>query len=204
MTTTAAAMNAIESQQICSSCEQAIRHGIGNLDHVPGLIRRIIHEELWRERKVETGEIVKLNSFRELITAKRFRGWNENPEKIEAIIRNDVEALALWREAMKPRQGERTDLVDNINDVPTEKGTSRAYTVARLQKQHPELFERVKAGELSANKAAIEAGFRKVKTPYEQLCSWWRRADIDERRQFVQEQRDTLATMFAGEAGIDD
>jgi hypothetical protein len=33
------------------------------------------------------------------------------------------------------------------------------------------LFERVVAGELSANAAAIEAGFRKVKTPLEQVMA---------------------------------
>ncbi len=63
-----------------------------------------------------------------------------------AIIRDDPEALAAWREAMK-EQGKRNDLVDNVNEVTADKGNSRSYTVSRLQKQRPDLFERVKAGE---------------------------------------------------------
>lgn len=36
-------------------------------------------------------------------------------------------------------------------------GTSRAYTLSRLQKERPDLFARVAAGELSAHRAAVEA-----------------------------------------------
>jgi len=47
------------------------------------------------------------------------------------------------------------------DNVITRQGNSRAYTLDRLKRQAPELFERVISGELSANAAAIEAGFRK-------------------------------------------
>ncbi len=67
-------------------------------------------------------------------------------QRAKAIIRDDPEALAAWREAMK-EQGKRNDLVDNVNEVTADKGNSRSYTVSRLQKQRPDLFERVKAGE---------------------------------------------------------
>jgi hypothetical protein len=40
-------------------------------------------------------------------------------------------------------------------------GTSSTYTIARLKRDNPELAERVVNGELSANKAAIQAGFRR-------------------------------------------
>ena len=43
-------------------------------------------------------------------------------------------------------------------------GSTRAdVTVARLKRDHPELAKRVESGELSANAAAIEAGFRKAR-----------------------------------------
>ena len=38
-------------------------------------------------------------------------------------------------------------------------GTSRAYVLARLDRDRPDLAQRVRNGELSANAAAIEAGF---------------------------------------------
>lgn len=89
--------NPIEAHQICSTCEQAIRHGLGDLKYVPGLIKRIISEELWRVRKVETGDIVELKSFRELIVGKFPRGWDADLGQVEALLKDDAEALALWR-----------------------------------------------------------------------------------------------------------
>ena len=49
--------------------------------------------------------------------------------------------------------------VDNINKRPD--GTSKDATLRRLRKDYPELHKRVLAGELSANAAALEAGFRR-------------------------------------------
>jgi len=51
---------------------------------------------------------------------------------------------------------------DNV--ISSEQGNSRAYTLTRLKREAPELFKRVVDGELSANAAAIEAGFRKKLT----------------------------------------
>jgi uncharacterized protein (UPF0128 family) len=39
-------------------------------------------------------------------------------------------------------------------------GRGKDYTLARLDRDHPDLAKQVRAGELSANQAAIEAGFR--------------------------------------------
>jgi len=47
-------------------------------------------------------------------------------------------------------------------------GRGRAYTLARLDRDGlDELAERVRSGELSANAAAIEAGWRKPSTPFD-------------------------------------
>jgi hypothetical protein len=47
---------------------------------------------------------------------------------------------------------------DSVDD--DQRGTDRSYTIRRLKRDKPELAERVIRGELSANAAAIEAGFR--------------------------------------------
>jgi hypothetical protein len=48
--------------------------------------------------------------------------------------------------------------------IPTSSvGRGKAYDLARLQRDRPDLHKRVVAGELSANKAMIIAGFRKQK-----------------------------------------
>lgn len=46
-------------------------------------------------------------------------------------------------------------------------GTSKEYAYRRLARGRPDLLARVRKGELSANAAMIEAGFRKVPTPLE-------------------------------------
>lgn len=58
------------------------------------------------------------------------------------------------------------------------------HTLARLDRDKPELAEKVRAGELSANAAAIEAGFRHKPTPLETLQRAWRKANPDERAAF--------------------
>jgi hypothetical protein len=71
----------------------------------------------------------------------------------------------------KSRQGERTDLKP-INFLYEEKigiqevaptGTSSEAAHRRLRKDRPDLHERVLTGELTANAAMIEAGFRKAR-----------------------------------------
>jgi hypothetical protein len=158
-------MNAIENEQLCSQCVQAFMHGSDRLGSVPGLIKGIIETEAWRERKVQTGRIIKLDSFRDLIVLPPLEGWGEDPTKIEAVIRNEAEVLALWEKAIqgnagRPSNERQPKSVDNINRLSST-GTSRAYTVTRLKSQHPKLFEQVKAGKMSANAAAMKAGFRK-------------------------------------------
>ena len=50
--------------------------------------------------------------------------------------------------------------VDNINST-MKGGTGTTYTLRRLARDAPELLDRIEAGELTVNQAAIEAGIRK-------------------------------------------
>lgn len=64
----------------------------------------------------------------------------------------------------RPKKGEGKG--DNIT---FSRGTTgRAYILARLDRDRPDLAEKVRAKKLSANAAAIEAGFRKRPSPFEQ------------------------------------
>lgn len=63
-------------------------------------------------------------------------------------------------------------------------GTARHYTVGRLRRDRPDLADRVERRELSANAAAIEAGFRRPRSAFSDLCAAWRRASGDDRARF--------------------
>jgi len=167
-------LNDIEKGQLCQSTIEALYEATGGLRHFPGLLKKIISNKAW-ERRINKGRVIELSSLRELITEKPIRGWGEDPKKVEAVIKDDPECLALYREAMKC-QGERTDLLDNIKEVESPGGTSKAYTCERLKRVAPKLFEEVKAGRMSANAAAIQAGIRKKPTAEEQCVKAFRKS----------------------------
>lgn len=88
----------------------------------------------------------------------------------------------LRAKAGRPPKGDACN-ADNIRISRNEHGTSRKVTEARLRRDHPALYEAVQRGELSANAAAIEAGFRKKLTPFEIACKQIPKLTDAERRQ---------------------
>ena len=160
-------LNEIERGELCQSTIESLYEATGGLRQFPALLKKVIATRAWKRRTVH-GKVVELSSLRELITAKPVSGWGEDPSKVEAVIRDDPEALAAFREAMK-HQGERTDLSDNITEVesPSATGTSRAYSIARVQRQcDADTVAAVMAGEMSPNAALVKAGVRENRQVY--------------------------------------
>jgi hypothetical protein len=89
------------------------------------------------------------------------------------------EAIRLGKHGGDRRSEEARDQPSNRSLIKA--GTNTAYTLARLRRDHPELAERVADGELSANAAAIEAGFRRRLTPFEQIVRLLPKLTADER-----------------------
>ena len=83
-------------------------------------------------------------------------------------------------------------IADNISNSTDKKrehphGTSKDYTLRRLARAgRNDLLGRIESGELSANKAAIEAGFRRKPTPLEQVMKLLDKLDPGELRQIVE------------------
>lgn len=133
-------------------------HGLGA---VPNAVKNVIRDDMWRERIVSaTGQHVTFSSFAAFVTAAPLEGLGASLGQLRDICRSDPEALDAIDRATAGRQGERTDLVDNIHEVQRPSGTGSAAALRRLRKDRPDLHARVLAGELSPNAAAIEAGFR--------------------------------------------
>ena len=182
-------MNAIENEEVCASADKAMRWGGEAIAHIPGLIKRIIELKAWRVRQVRTEGTIELNSLRELITEKPLKGWGTTIEKVQKYIEHDPDLLVMFRKEtlIKPDEQDRGNRFvcrdpDNISTSTNEKyGTSKAYTLDRLQHQAPELYEEVKAGKLSANAAAIKAGFRKKDTPLEAAIKAFNKLSEKER-----------------------
>lgn len=141
----------------------ALRSGDHGLKTVPGLLRRVLAEESWRDFVTQRGEHVHHDRFADFVVAQPLRGIGASVELVRRVVADDIEAVDLLDQALKDgaRPGARTDLVDNINEVAaTPRGTSKAYALRRLRKDAPELHADVLAGRLSAHRAMIQAGLR--------------------------------------------
>jgi len=169
-------LNEIEHGQLCQSTIESLYAATGGLKHFPGLLKKIIRYRSW-ERRVDRGKVFELSGLRELITAKPIRGWGEDPKKVEAVIRDDPEALAMYRDAMVEKPGKPTAqgvLINNniINKntghtaVPIQ-GTSRSYSISRVQRECDEkTVAAVMSGEMSPHAALVKAGIREDRQIY--------------------------------------
>lgn len=88
------------------------------------------------------------------------------------------------------RQGRRTDLVYNVNEVDkpkAAKGNSRLYIEERLQRDHPKIWKGYLNGEYrSARQAGMAAGFIcDSHDPVKRLKSNWAKATKEQRAEFL-------------------
>jgi hypothetical protein len=158
-------LNEIERAQLCQTTIESLYEATGGLKQFPALLKKVISTKAWERRTVH-GKVVELGSLRELITAKPVSGWGEDPSKVEAVIRDDPEALAAFREAMKAVN--QHDLPgDNVTGQHIATGNSRAYSISRVQREcEPEMVAAVMSGEMSANAALVKAGVRENRQVY--------------------------------------
>jgi hypothetical protein len=173
-------LNEVEKGQLCQSTIESLYEATGGMKQFPGLLKKIIATKAW-ERRISKGKVVELSSLRELITEKPVRGWGEDIETVRAVIASDVVCCQMFDEAITQKHGgdrksKDAIKIDNVKLDPST-GNSKAYTLSRLKRENEELFEAVVAGELSANAAAIKAGFRKKPTDAETCVKSWRKTD---------------------------
>lgn len=161
-------LNEIERGQLAITTVQCFTGAVGHLSNLPGLIKKVIRERVW-ERRSHHGRIIELPNLRALVTEKPIRGWGQDPKKIEAVIKDDAEALAAFREEMD-RQGNNQhtkSINNNVMDARLVQGNSRAYSIARVQKScPPELVAKVMSGEMSPNAALVKSGVRENRQFY--------------------------------------
>lgn len=157
------------------------------LDHLPTTIARILETEAWRDREID-GKRMCNGTFREFIVSPPLKGcgWEKQIPAIEKVLAvKDLDVLRRWREAMTQHGGKHDNVM--LEQAKTVQGNSLSYTLSRLLREHPKLYKRVIAGELSANAAAIEAGFRKRSTPIEQIRKLLPKLTSEQRAQLRRE-----------------
>ena len=158
-------LNELEKAELSMLTIQCFTGLSGRLSNFPGLLKKLIEERVW-ERRVYHGRLIELPNLRALITEKPLNGWGEDPKKIEAVIKDNAEVLAMFRAEMVGEHGgdRRSEGINHYNvmvDRATQ-GNSRAYSIDVVQRKcDPETVAEVLAGTISPNAALQRAGIRK-------------------------------------------
>lgn len=190
----------IELGQLCSYARQAMCRADSGLSNFPKMLRTIIEERAWEHRaEVDndgdpTGRYFDLPNLRALIETSPHEGWGEDPKKIEALIKDDAEVLAMYREAMKLENQHDKPKQDTTNSSKrnTLQGTTRAYSISVVQRECDQAtIARVLSGELSPNAALVQAGLRENRQVY--LSKDPTAAAEKVRKQFGQEYAEAFA-----------
>jgi hypothetical protein len=145
---------------VVRSVAQSLLRGGAALRTIPTGVKTLIERDAWRHFTTEAGHEVRHDRFEDFVTTAPLEGLGATVEQLERLCADDVEASHALRSALKRQAGRGSKSTNNISRN-TIQGTARAYTLDRLSREAPDLYEEVKAKNLSANAAAIKAGFRK-------------------------------------------
>jgi len=145
--------------ELVTALFQAVEHGQSRISSVPGLLKQVIRENAWQRYVLPQSSVVHTySSFKVFAEECLFA----TIEDLEAICkgRGDMEALSLLTEVTKGKQGQRNDLVNNVNEVVRPQGNTSTYALRRLRKDREDLHAKVTSGEMTTNAAMVQAGFR--------------------------------------------
>lgn len=156
---------------------RSIKEGAASLENIPGLIRQVIEEEMWREHlHQETGEVFTFDNFKEFVTASPPQGLGTHVATLIRLCADDPLVVDMIDEAVQFTPPELSAISHYVKSENGDQqhdgrkyiatGTSRQAGLRKLR-QHAEtnpkveqLRQAVLAGEMSINKALIESGLR--------------------------------------------
>ena len=142
----------------------AIRYGGSSLADVPILVIKVVEGDLWRRFRSPAGDVEHC-SFEEFVIKPKPGGLGSTVSMLQDLCRSNKAALAAIDKAtQRPRGGGRNQHtvchVDNVHEAERPSGNSESAALRRLRKDRPDLLAEVLENRLSANAAAIKAGFR--------------------------------------------
>lgn len=164
-----------EADTVVDALGKAMLDGKAGLSSVPGLVLRVIDEELWRERViVRTGEVVRFDRFSDFVSTPPLEGLGadlatlkrmcaDNPRVLDALDQVSVAGPGnvTGNNQYTVEQSGIDNNIHNSKDRESPTGTSREAALRKLRKDRPDLHQRVLNEELTPHAAMIEAGFRK-------------------------------------------
>lgn len=151
--------------QVVAELKYMLNRGRNESDSIAALLRRIIDGQIWRGYASEsTGMKRGYPSFRQFVTDDlKIKKIDTLVGLVESVDTRVAEsAKRLWLEELpddSPRRGEvgKGRTLDRSNSELTDHRTQSGL-ISRLKRDHPHLAQQVIDGELTATKAAREAG----------------------------------------------
>ncbi|MBI1878852.1 MAG: hypothetical protein HYR94_11640 [Chloroflexi bacterium] len=156
---------------------RSIREGVASLDNIPGLIRQVIEEDMWRAHLDEkTGEVFQFDSFKAFTETYPPDGLGTNTATLIRLCADDPLVVDLIDDTIQFTGGDVHEITYAVKDeigahqqeskkyIAT--GASRQAGLRKLRKHADsdpkvnELRQAVLAGKMSINKALIQAGLR--------------------------------------------
>lgn len=140
----------------------ALHNGTAGLAAFPIFIIEVIDDGAWKvvAKPDPSAKPDEFKTFEEWSLAAPPTGLGvESRKKLQDIVKKTVAEVPV-RNALKGKSGPKPGDSSRNNVTGTVTGNRRDYTLERLERERPDLLERVEAKELSPNAAAIQAGFR--------------------------------------------
>lgn len=136
---------------------------VGGDEHLfaqlPLMVAEAIRGRVWEQTADRKGE--KFTTFEAFVEHPLWQGLDSTVDDLLAFCRKSPDTQALIREAVSAAGHVGRPEAGKGNNVTfSDRGNAATYTLRRLKRDRPELAEKVVRGELTANAAAIEAGFR--------------------------------------------
>lgn len=158
-------------KKVLQDAQECLSRGEGAFGALPSVVKSMIRDEVWKHLTDKNGEC--FADFPSFVEYKLWWGLETRYDRLIEFCKDDAECRQMLLEQMPVAgpeeggapQGNQNAAKDKNNrdniKVESHRGTSAPHTLKRLKRDNPELAERVVNGELSANAAAIEAGFRR-------------------------------------------
>jgi len=154
----------MSQHDVIQSLQQAISNGSKELfDVVPCVLRRVIEDRLWEQRRDRNGELFR--TFESFVTHILWEGLESSINDLLLYSRRflDVQAL-IHAEVLAAAEHGPTQHTAGVRDANFPHSDTATYKLSRLKQNHPDLGERVVKGELSAAAAVMETGIQKRTT----------------------------------------
>lgn len=142
--------------------------GTDDLDMVTSLVGKVIESGSWREFTTPNGFPVSHESFQSFVTATRWDGLGTSRDALVAWVREQDPGVAdlvekAWRNEIPAARSSAGRPVSNGSGTPNTdvRDHTSDSILARLKRDDPATAEKVVNGELTANAAARQKGWRK-------------------------------------------